>query len=232
MSSLTTELLLILLLLLINGLLAMSEIAIVSARKTRLQQRAEAGDAGAAAALDLAREPTRFLSTVQIGITLVGILAGAFGARPLPPGARGQAAFGAIRQMIGQESCWLAARCTPRPSGWVAAAPTDPDHSRRAPATAGLALPGGRHHRRGGPRADSRRGAPADGARVRSPRDADSGADEPRLGRPTRVPSSYRSSWRVGGPPWLTSPTSRSRRSSSAEVRTRTSSVDGRPERW
>ena len=79
MSGVTTELLLILLLLLVNGLLAMSEIAIVSARKTRLQQRADAGDAGAAAALELAREPTRFLSTVQIGITLVGILAGAFG---------------------------------------------------------------------------------------------------------------------------------------------------------
>jgi putative hemolysin len=79
MPSVTTELLLILLLLLVNGLLAMSEIAIVSARKTRLQQRADAGDAGAAAALELAQEPTRFLSTVQIGITLVGILAGAFG---------------------------------------------------------------------------------------------------------------------------------------------------------
>src|ERR671929_2421611 len=79
MSGITTELLLIALLLLLNGLLAMSEIAIVSARKTRLQQRADAGDAGAAAALELAREPTRFLSTVQIGITLVGILAGAFG---------------------------------------------------------------------------------------------------------------------------------------------------------
>src|ERR671939_1365488 len=91
MSSLTTELLLILLLLLINGLLAMSEIAIVSARKTRLQQRADAGDAGAAAALDLAREPTRFLSTVQIGITLVGILAGAFG---------GATVAAAIRQAI------------------------------------------------------------------------------------------------------------------------------------
>ena len=79
MSSITTELLLIFLLLVINGLLAMSEMAIVSARKTRLQQRAEAGDAGAVAALELAREPTSFLSTVQIGITLVGILAGAFG---------------------------------------------------------------------------------------------------------------------------------------------------------
>ncbi len=82
-----TELLLIALLLLLNGALAMAEIAVVSARKARLRRRAEAGDAGAAAALQLAEEPTRFLSTVQVGITLVGILAGAFGgatiARPL-----------------------------------------------------------------------------------------------------------------------------------------------------
>ena len=79
MSSIVTELLLITALLLLNGLLAMSEMAIVSARKTRLRQQADAGSAGAAAALDLAEHPTRFLSTVQIGITLVGILTGAFG---------------------------------------------------------------------------------------------------------------------------------------------------------
>jgi putative hemolysin len=78
-----TELLLLLALLAINGLLAMSELAIVSARKLRLQQRAAAGDAGAAAALELADEPSRFLSTVQIGITAVGILAGAFGGATL-----------------------------------------------------------------------------------------------------------------------------------------------------
>ena len=71
--------LLILVLILFNGVLAMSEIAVVSARKARLRQRADEGDAGAATALDLADEPTRFLSTVQIGITLVGIFAGAFG---------------------------------------------------------------------------------------------------------------------------------------------------------
>ena len=57
----------------------MSEMAVVSARKTRLQHRAEDGDAGARAALDLAANPTNFLSTVQVGITLVGVLAGAFG---------------------------------------------------------------------------------------------------------------------------------------------------------
>jgi putative hemolysin len=77
------ELLIIVLLLLVNGVLAGSELAVVSARKMRLQQRAEAGDAGAQVALALADEPGRFLSTVQIGITLVGILTGAFGGATL-----------------------------------------------------------------------------------------------------------------------------------------------------
>ncbi len=63
----------------LNGVLAMSEIAVVSARRARLRQAAETGDARAAAALKLATEPTQFLATVQIGITLVGIVAGAFG---------------------------------------------------------------------------------------------------------------------------------------------------------
>lgn len=57
----------------------MSEIAVISARKSRLQQMAEAGDESARAAFQLANDPARFLSTVQIGSTLVGILAGAFG---------------------------------------------------------------------------------------------------------------------------------------------------------
>jgi putative hemolysin len=78
-----SEILLIILLALFNGVLAMSEIALVSARKVRLRQRAEAGDRGAKAALELAASPGRFLSTVQIGITLVGILAGAFGGATL-----------------------------------------------------------------------------------------------------------------------------------------------------
>src|SRR5215207_9898242 len=83
MSSVGLELLIIVVLILFNGLLALSEMAIVSARKVRLQQRASAGDAGARAALAVANDPTRFLSTVQIGITLVGILAGAFGGATL-----------------------------------------------------------------------------------------------------------------------------------------------------
>ncbi len=69
----------VLLLLVLNGLFAMSELAVVSARKGKLQARAERGDKGAAAALRLAEQPTRFLSSVQVGITLIGILAGAFG---------------------------------------------------------------------------------------------------------------------------------------------------------
>jgi len=62
----------------LNGLFALSELAIVSARKPRLRAMADSGRRGAAAALALAEEPGRFLSTVQIGITLVGILAGAY----------------------------------------------------------------------------------------------------------------------------------------------------------
>lgn len=73
------EVVIVLLLLILNGVFAMSEMAVVSARKARLQQLAEQGDMSARAALALSESPNRFLSTVQIGITLVGILAGAFG---------------------------------------------------------------------------------------------------------------------------------------------------------
>jgi len=79
MSAVSFEILFIVLLLVANGVFAMSEMAIVSARKARLQRLAEEGDARARAALELANAPDRFLSTIQIGITMVGILAGAFG---------------------------------------------------------------------------------------------------------------------------------------------------------
>lgn len=65
-------------LILLNGLFALSELSVVSARKSRLKTLAEAGRRGARTALELAENPGRFLSTVQIGITLIGILAGAF----------------------------------------------------------------------------------------------------------------------------------------------------------
>ena len=73
------EVLVILLLLLANGVFAMAELAVVSARKARLQQRASKGDVRARQALAQANNPNELLSTVQIGITLIGILAGAFG---------------------------------------------------------------------------------------------------------------------------------------------------------
>jgi putative hemolysin len=79
MPSVMLEGLVVVLLILLNGIFAMSEIAVVSARKTRLRQWAEEGNAKARAALDLANNPNQFLATIQIGITLVGILAGAFG---------------------------------------------------------------------------------------------------------------------------------------------------------
>ncbi|WP_156469110.1 hemolysin family protein [Cephaloticoccus primus] len=83
MNAILLELLVIFLLLLANGAFAMAEIAIVSSRKARLQALADEGAPRARAALKLASEPTRFLSTVQIGITLIGILAGAFGGATL-----------------------------------------------------------------------------------------------------------------------------------------------------
>ena len=70
---------LIILLLIGNGVFAMTEIALVSARKGKLKQLAEQGDKGAVTALKLLENPERFLSSVQIGITLVGVLSGAFG---------------------------------------------------------------------------------------------------------------------------------------------------------
>ena len=73
------EILIIVLLIGINGLLAMSELAVVSSRKARLEAMVRKGVRGAAAALALAEDPQRFLPTVQVGITLVGVLAGAFG---------------------------------------------------------------------------------------------------------------------------------------------------------
>ena len=75
----TLEIVLIVLLVVANGVFAMAEIAIVSSRKARLRSRSQAGDRRAAVALELAERPDDFLSTVQIGITLVGILAGVFG---------------------------------------------------------------------------------------------------------------------------------------------------------
>lgn len=76
---LITEVVIILLLILANAIFAMSEAALISSRKARLREHAERGSKGAQAALELSDDPQRFLSTVQIGITLIGIFSGAFG---------------------------------------------------------------------------------------------------------------------------------------------------------
>jgi putative hemolysin len=80
---LAVELLVVLGLTLLNGFFAMSEMAVVSARRARLEAMAEAGDIGAAKAAELSVDPSRFLSSVQFGITLVGVVAGAFGTATL-----------------------------------------------------------------------------------------------------------------------------------------------------
>lgn len=77
------EISIILLLMILNGIFALSELALVSARKARLEQWAEEGDARARIALELAESPNSFLSTIQIGITFIGILTGAFGGATL-----------------------------------------------------------------------------------------------------------------------------------------------------
>jgi len=91
------DILLLLLLILLNGVFAMSEIAVVSSRNSRLQKLANDGSSGAYSALQLKNDPTIFLSTVQVGITMVGILSGAIGesalAEPLTAWLAGFAAL-------------------------------------------------------------------------------------------------------------------------------------------
>jgi len=99
------EIVILFALVLLNGLFAMSEIALVTARKARMQQQIDAGDKGALAALELGQEPTRFLSTVQIGITSIGILNGIVGESALAQ------PLGVWLQHFGLE---------PKPAGYVA----------------------------------------------------------------------------------------------------------------
>ena len=105
MKQVLIEIAVILLLLVVNGVFAMTEIAIVTARKGRLRQLAKGGNARANLALALAEAPNRFLSTVQIGITLVGILAGAFGgvtlAKEITRALTGVPVLGAYSHAIG-----------------------------------------------------------------------------------------------------------------------------------
>jgi putative hemolysin len=98
-----TDVLIIAGLILINGLFSMSELAIVSARPARMRLLAERGNKGAKAALSLAADPGKFLSAVQIGITLVGIIAGAYSGASLggPTGER-LAALGVPERWSGE----------------------------------------------------------------------------------------------------------------------------------
>ena len=73
------EIFLVLLLILANGVFALSEIAILSSRKVRLTKLSEEGNNRATVALELYNEPTQFLSAIQVGITLIGIVTGAYG---------------------------------------------------------------------------------------------------------------------------------------------------------
>ncbi|MFY9463697.1 MAG: CNNM domain-containing protein, partial [Sediminibacterium sp.] len=97
-----TEVLIILFLIILNGLFSMAEIALVSARKARLEGQAAKGDMDAARALKLATHPDTFLSTVQIGITLIGVLTGIFsGQRFKEPLAKWFAQFGGLEEYSG-----------------------------------------------------------------------------------------------------------------------------------
>jgi putative hemolysin len=137
-------------LILLNGAFAMSEIALVTARKARLQKRVDEGDAAAAAAVKLGEDPTRFLSTIQIGITSIGVLNGIVGeaalAAPLalwlqglglPPPWTGYAATGLVvltityfsivvgelvPKRLGQTHPETLARLVARPIEWLAIA--------------------------------------------------------------------------------------------------------------
>jgi putative hemolysin len=86
MNLVTIEIIVLFLLTIANGYFAMSEMAIISSRKSRLQQMAEKGNKGAHIALELAEKPTRFLSTIQIGITTISIITGAIGASSVSGG--------------------------------------------------------------------------------------------------------------------------------------------------
>ena len=99
----------ILALILLNGVLAMSELAIVSSRRPRLRGLAASGSRGAAAALRLASDPSKFLSSVQIGITLVAIVNGAFSGEALagPVGERLAVWFGVAPKLADDIGLWI-----------------------------------------------------------------------------------------------------------------------------
>ena len=138
------DFLLIGLLTLLNGLFAMSEMALASSRKARLAAMAEAGDNGAAAALKLMEHPTQFLSTVQVGITSIAILSGIIGEAAfsddlgvwlqglgMPPRASGMTAT--VQALVWMRPCVSVAgtRCTRWPPDSNLSLPYTPSPTRR-----------------------------------------------------------------------------------------------------
>lgn len=106
--SLGFEIAIVLLLVLANGIFALAEIAVVSARKSRLQHMADKGDARARAVLKLKQEPERFLSTVQVGITLIGILAGAYGGAAVTVAVRNRLAQAGLQESFADDVSFFA----------------------------------------------------------------------------------------------------------------------------
>ena len=92
-----------------NGVFAMAEIALVSARKARLVALAEGGDPGAQAALELKSDPSRLLSTVQIGVTLIAVLSGLSGRPPRRPARRAARDLSRVRRGEYAQSISMAA---------------------------------------------------------------------------------------------------------------------------
>jgi putative hemolysin len=104
------EILLLLFLVLVNALFAMAEFAIISSRKSKLQQMSDEGSAPASQALELARHPDRFLATIQVGITLIGSFAGAIGGATLAREmAAALTAFAPLAQYAGAVSVTVVA---------------------------------------------------------------------------------------------------------------------------
>ncbi|MBS0552604.1 MAG: DUF21 domain-containing protein, partial [Proteobacteria bacterium] len=102
------EIVVLIALIIVNGVFAMSEIALVTARRARLARLAEDGDVAAAVAIKLGEEPTRFLSTIQIGITSIGILNGIVGEAALAaPFARWMQHLGMAEDLSGVVSTVL-----------------------------------------------------------------------------------------------------------------------------
>jgi CBS domain containing-hemolysin-like protein len=106
------EILIILFLIMLNGVFSMSEIALISARKNRLENAAKKGNKNAKAALDLANSPNKFLSTVQIGITLIGILTGIYSGDKITTDVQNfVATFEALKPLCKFNCCWNCSCC-------------------------------------------------------------------------------------------------------------------------